>query len=328
MRRVGRRAAWIFLLLLVFVASYLALNWAPDRPVESLTERWATPPSEFVEISGMQVHLRDEGPRDDPTPLVLLHGTSSSLHTWDGWASLLKGQRRVIRVDLPGFGLTGPYPDDDYRVPHYLNFMAALLDRLALRRVALVGNSFGGQIAWETALADPDRVEKLVLVDAAGYPLQAISVPIGFRLAQLPLLAPLLSRVLPRRIVSSSLANVYGDPSKVTPELIDRHYELALRAGNRKALGLRFLHVPAGADAARIPTIRIPTLILWGALDETIPVALAQRFHDEIPGSELVVFPGLGHVPQEEDAAQTVAALERFLMRTSSVAPSLAPAPR
>lgn len=323
MRPVGKWAAWSLLLLSAFVGGYVAVHWAPDRSVEALTERWATPPSEFVEISGMQVHLRDEGPRDDPTPLVLLHGTSSSLHTWDGWVARLKDRRRVIRVDLPGFGLTGPFADDDYHVAHYLSFMAALLERLALGRVVLVGNSFGGQIAWETALAYPDRVEKLVLVDAAGYPLQAISVPIGFRLAQMPLLAPLLSRVLPRRIVASSLANVYGDPSKVTPELIDRHYELALRAGNRQALRLRFLHAPAGADAARIPAIRTPTLILWGALDETIPATLAQRFHDEIPGSELVIFPGLGHVPQEEDAPQTVAALERFLIRTASSAPAL-----
>lgn len=328
MRRVSKWAAWSLLLLSALLGGYVAVYWAPDRPVESLTERWATPPSKLVEISGMQVHLRDEGPRDDPTPLLLLHGTSSSLHTWDGWAALLKDRRRVIRVDLPGFGLTGPFADDDYHLDHYLRFMAALLDRLALGRVVLVGNSFGGQIAWETALAYPDRVEKLVLVDAAGYPLQAISLPIGFRLAQMPLLAPLLRRVLPRRIVASSLANVYGDPSKVTPELIDRHYELALRSGNRQALRLRFLHVPAGADAARIPSIRAPTLILWGALDQTIPVALAQRFHQEIPGSELVIFPGLGHVPQEEDATQTVAALENFLSRTSSAAPSLAPAAR
>jgi pimeloyl-ACP methyl ester carboxylesterase len=86
----------------------VAFTWAPDRPVAELTGRWAPPPSTFIDVKGLKVHVRDEGPRSDPAPIVLIHGTSASLHTWEGWVAALKGQRRVITMDLPGFGLIGP----------------------------------------------------------------------------------------------------------------------------------------------------------------------------------------------------------------------------
>jgi pimeloyl-ACP methyl ester carboxylesterase len=160
----------VVLLLFLIIAVLVALSWAPPRPVESLTERWAPEPSGFVEVAGMQVHVRDEGRRDDPVPLVLLHGTSASLHTWEAVVDELKQQRRVISLDLPGFGLTGPFPDGDYRMRHYVDFLSTFLDRLNVERAVLIGNSFGGQLAWEMALDQPRRVERLVLIDAAGYP--------------------------------------------------------------------------------------------------------------------------------------------------------------
>lgn len=299
--------------LLVLAVGLVAFNWAPDRPVEALTARWAPPPSQFVEIDGMQVHLRDEGPRDDPRPIVLLHGTSSSLHTWDGWTESLRTGRRVIRVDLPGFGLTGPTPDGNYTIERYVAFMKATLDHFAIEHCVLAGNSFGGWIAWETALADPGRVDRLVLVDAAGYRLDSVAVPIGFRVAKVPVLNQLVKVTLPRGLVESSLRNVYGDPSRVTPELVDRYFDLTTRAGNREALVQRFRQSPPGVDAARIAGIRAPTLILWGGRDRLIPPVHAERFHRDIAGSQVVTFDDLGHVPQEEDPERTLAAALPFL---------------
>jgi pimeloyl-ACP methyl ester carboxylesterase len=299
--------------LLALVVSFLAFNWAPDRPVEALAARWAPPPSQFVEIGGMQVHVRDEGPRDDPRPIVLLHGTSSSLHTWDGWAAALRGERRVIRVDLPGFGLTGPAPDGNYAIDRYVAFMTAMLDHFGVEHCVLVGNSFGGWIAWETALAEPGRVDRLVLVDAAGYRLDSVSVPIGFRIARIPVLNQLMKVTLPRAMVESSLRNVYGDPSRVTPELVDRYFDLTTRAGNRAALVQRFRQSQPGTDSARIAGVKTPTLILWGGRDRLIPLAHAEHFHHDIAGSQVVTFEHLGHVPQEEDPALTLAAAHAFL---------------
>lgn len=261
----------------------------------------------------MSVHLRDEGRRDDPRPLVLLHGTSASLHTWDGWVAELGPSRRILRVDLPGFGLTGPLAGGDYTLPSYVRFVRALLDQQGVSRCVLAGNSFGGAVAWAAAVALPERVERLILVDAAGYPLVSRSVPIGFRIARMPGLNQLSRFLLPRRIIESSLRNVYGNPDKVTPELVDRYYELTLREGNRQALAERLRQAPTGSLSEQIAAVRQPTLILWGEKDRLIPPEHAELFHHSIAGSQVVTFAELGHVPHEEDPAATAAAVKKFL---------------
>jgi pimeloyl-ACP methyl ester carboxylesterase len=295
------------------VGVFVAATWAPDRSVDSLKARWATPPSMFVALQGMSVHVRDEGPRDDPMPIVLLHGTSSSLHTWEGWASALRDKHRVIRFDLPGFGLTGPQPEGRYDMASYVSFVRAMLDQLGVAACALAGNSFGGNLAWETALADP-RVRKLILVDAGGYPNPKAQLPIGFRLARLPVVNLLARWSLPRAVIERSMRSVYGDPGKVTAEAVERNYELTLREGNRAALVKRF-EQSATAPPGRIATVRVPTLILWGGRDRLIPPELAEQFHRDIAGSQLVMFDALGHVPHEEDPIATVEQARAFLAR-------------
>jgi pimeloyl-ACP methyl ester carboxylesterase len=300
------------LAVLIFLVAGVIAVWAPDRTVESLAGRWAQAPSQFIAVQGMQVHIRDEGPRDDPQPIVLVHGTSASLHTWDGWAEALKGKRRVIRFDLPAFGLTGPNPQNDYSIEAYVNFVGALLDKLDVQHCVLAGNSLGGQIAWATAAAFPQRVDKLVLVDAGGYPMESKSVPIGFRIARMPGVRNLMQYILPRGVIESSLRNVYGDPAKVSTELVDRYYELTLRAGNRAALGYRMQQLLSG-DPKVIQGLKVPTLVMWGGKDLLIPVDNAHKFAADIAGSKLVVWDDLGHVPHEEDPQRTVQALIAFV---------------
>ena len=302
------------LLAATFVAA-LAVTWAPDRPVAALRARWAPPPSQFLDLYGQSVHYRDEGPRDDPSPIVLIHGTSASLHTWEGWARVLAPQRRVISMDLPGFGLTGPAPTNDYRIESYTRFVLGVADALRVQRFVVAGNSLGGEIAWHVAAAAPARVERLVLVDAAGYAFTPKSIPIGFRLARNPALHWTTEHTLPRAVVASSVRNVYGDPSRVTDALVDRYYELTLREGNRAALARRFAQSVPGADTGLLRTLHLPTLILWGARDRLIPPEHAEQFHRDIAGSQLIMYDGLGHVPHEEDPARTVADVLRFLDR-------------
>jgi pimeloyl-ACP methyl ester carboxylesterase len=299
--------------VLIVVAVGLASAWTPDRSVAELSQRWAPPPSTFLRVDGLTVHVRDEGVRADPEPIILLHGTSSSLHTWDGWAAGLADHRRVIRADLPGFGLTGPTPNGRYDIATYTHFVIALMDQLGVQRAVLAGNSLGGYVAWKTAVDHPDRVSRLILVDSAGYAFRSASVPIAFRLARNPLLAPLMPHLLSRRMIESSVRNVYGDPSKVTSELIDRYYELTLRAGNRRAMIDRLRQAHDGEFADQVRRVTQPTLILWGGQDRLIPPENAQRFNTDIAGSRLVVFDRLGHVPQEEDPLATLAAVRSFL---------------
>jgi pimeloyl-ACP methyl ester carboxylesterase len=202
MRKFGKLFAFAIAGLAVLAIALVALAWAPDRTVEQLVARWAPPPSQFVELDGMRVHVRDEGPRGG-IPIILLHGTSASLHTWEGWVDKLKDRHRVISLDLPGFGLTGPFPDADYRLTRYLRFLTNFFDRMDAKRFVLVGNSFGGFLAWQFALAMPDRVDRLVLVDAGGYPQQARSIPIGFRIAGLPVVNQVARQLLPRSVIES-----------------------------------------------------------------------------------------------------------------------------
>ncbi len=300
-------------LLLAAAALVAATGYAPDRPLESLVARWAPPPSAFMTIKGQRIHYRDEGPREDPVPLVLIHGTSASLHTWEGWVGSLKGARRVISLDLPGFGLTGPSADGIYSVAGYARLVLEFLDELKVQRFVVAGNSLGGEVAWRMALAAPARVEKLILVDSAGYDFQPESVPIGFTIARIPVLNRLTEFLLPRSLVESSVRQVYGDPSRVTPALVDRYYELTLREGNRRALGQRLRQMDRGAGSARIHEITVPTLILWGGRDRLIPPSNAHRFKTFIANSRLVIFDDLGHVPHEEDPVRTVAAVKEFL---------------
>ena len=314
-------------LLLILSAVALALARAPDVPVEGLVARWAPPPSDFIEVKGQTVHLRDEGPRHDggpdggPPPIVLIHGTSASLHTWEGWAKALKGQRRVISFDLPGFGLTGPfvanpaagYEADNYHGDTYARFVLDLLDALQVQRAVIVGNSLGGEVAWRTAAMAPQRVASLVLVDAAGLNFKPQKVPLGFLLARAPVLNKLAEWALPRGVVVEGLHSVYGDPTRVTETLVDRYFELALREGNRRALGLRARQMVMGEHTERLATLKLPTLILWGGRDRLIPPEAGVEFERRIAGSRRVVFEQLGHVPQEEDPALSVAPLKEFL---------------
>ena len=274
--------------------------------------KWAAPPSRFVQVDGMAVHVRDEGPADDPLPLVLLHGTSDSLHTWDGWSAVLSRQRRVIRFDLPGFGLTGPDPHNDYSIARYVRFVNAMLEHLGVRRCVLAGNSLGGQIAWATAYAAPQRVQQLVLVDAGGYAFTPAEVPLGFQLARSAAVRGMFEYLLPRGLVLSSVRNVYGDPSKVTAELVDRYYDMALRAGNRKALGFR-MDAAAAGNPQHIQSLSQPTLVLWGGRDRLIPPQWGRQFARDIRNATLVEFDELGHVPHQEDPQRTVMAVQRFL---------------
>ena len=314
MSRILLRA---FGVLLMLTALAVPLARAPDRAVQTLVARWAPPPSDFIEVRGQLVHLRDEGPRDDPEPLVLIHGTSASLHTWDGWVAALKRERRVIRFDLPGFGLTGPFTGEhapqDYRGDTLARFTLELLDHLRLQRVVLAGNSLGGEVAWRVASLAPLRVSRLVLVDATGYDVAPQRVPPAFLLSSVPVLSHIGDHLLMKGWVEASVRSVYGDPARVTPALVDRYFELALREGNRPALRQRLQQLEVGQDVARIAALRLPVLLLWGERDALVPPAAGRRFLADIPGSQLVLLPGLGHVPQEEDPQTSVLPVRAFL---------------
>jgi len=294
-----------FGLAVIFVAGY-----TEDLPLPELTRKYANSESRFADVLGMRIHYRDEG---DGPALLLLHGTSSSLHTWDGWVDVLRHDFRVVRLDLPGFGLTGPDPTRNYTVDRYVDVLDAFADTIGLDRFHVAGNSLGGQIAWHYALTHGDRVDRLVLLDAAGHPRRTVVNPsLAFRLARLPVVNYLVTMLTPRSLIERSVLEVYGDDTRVTPELVDRYFDLVRRPGNRQAFVDRVRD--ADRSTVRDPSrIAHPTLILWGSDDRWIPVQDGQAFHVDIKGSRLVVYPGVGHVPMEEIPGPTARAAGAFL---------------
>jgi pimeloyl-ACP methyl ester carboxylesterase len=304
--------------LAVLLGAVLARHTRADLPLETLRARWATGSSRFMDLDGMQVHFRDEG---SGPAIVLLHGTAASLHTWDGWADALAHVYRVIRLDLPAFGLTGPSPSGDYSIAAYVQFVDHAVARLGLGSFVLGGNSLGGNIAWHYALAHPDRVRGLVLVDAAGYPPASAPAPWAFRIARWPIVPWLLSALDPAPLVQDGLRKSYGDPARIRPGVLDRYVELSLRPGNRAAFIDRMRAPLPGGDAALIATLRVPTLILWGGRDRVIDPANGPRFAHDIPGARLVTYQDLGHIPMEEDPARTVFDVMVFLPTLGAVTP-------
>lgn len=311
MKKWALRVAKGFGLLLLLLVVGLATQYTGDVSVELLTPRWAKAPSKFIEVDGMNVHYRDEG--EGPV-VVLLHGTGASLHTWDDWTrSLLLEGYRVVRMDLPAFGLTGPHPADDYRIAAYVDFVARFADQLGLPPFVLGGNSLGGLIAWSFALDHPARVRALLLVDPAGYPPQG-PLPLAFRIGRYPLLAWLGAQLDPRFLVAKTLRQSYGDPTKVSDALLDRYRDMALRSGNRRAFAAR-TKAPFVDRTGELSNLRVPTLVQWGQLDHVIPVERAYRFSRDIAGAELRIYQRLGHVPMEENPTQTIADVKAFLAK-------------
>jgi pimeloyl-ACP methyl ester carboxylesterase len=305
-------------LLTVFALTASALGLgacSTDLPIKTVEQQYSSPASQFVQLSdGVRLHMRDEGPRDAPV-IILAHGSNASLHTWEPWVKALKSKWRVVSFDFPAHGLTGPSASGVYNGAAYVKVVDELAASLRIDRFVLAGNSMGGGVAWRYALAHPEKVAGLVLVDAAGYPRDGESKPpLVFRIARAPVLGEVFSRVTSRGMLEANLKQVIVDDSLVTPDMVERYYDLLMRKGNRDATLARLRAGPDEPDAYKaIPSITKPTLILWGELDPWIPVADASRLQSEINGAEKIVYPNTGHLPQEERPAETAAAVDAFL---------------
>lgn len=298
---------------ILLVVAFLALR-TPDTDPQAMRSKYGGPPSQFVSLGeGHTVHLRDEGPRD-ALPIVLLHGSNADLHTWDPWAQALSDRYRVIRYDQVGHGLTGSTPDGEYSRAAMAADVGRVADALNLDQFVLAGNSMGGGVALEYALADPERVAGLVLVDAAGAPqLEEAKGNIGFALARTPVVNKLMTQVTPRALVESSLEQTVSNKAVVTDATVDRYWELLRYPGNRAATMKRFAAGYAPFDKARLKVLQVPTLVMWGAEDRLIPLSSGRWLAANIPGATLVTYPNIGHIPMEEAAQESAADLAAWL---------------
>jgi len=303
------------LALAALLLAALAWAWTPDRPRWQLERRWLADPADMVTIGGRTLHLRDSGRggADAGRPaIIMLHGFGASLHTWEPWAEALAGRFRVIRYDLPGFGLSPPRPGGDYGLGPDIDDLAAVLDHLGLARATLIGNSMGGKVAWHFAARFPDRVERLVLIAPDGF-----ARP-GQRYGEAPRVGPavaLMRFFLPKPLLKANLAAAYADRAALSDATVARYHDLMLAPGARAAMIARFRQAVLDDPATLLPRITAPVLILWGDQDRLIPVANAEDYLRLLPDARLVRFPDLGHLPHEEAPARSLPPVEAFLAR-------------
>ncbi len=304
-----KKIAIVILILIIGTLAYLYKN---DISVDVLKKQYTNEQSKFIKIDGVEVHYRDEGNKNDSIPLVLIHGTSSSLHTWDSIVPALSDKKRLIRLDIPAFGLTGPHPQRDYSVDFYTQFIDAFLNAIGVQQYSIAGNSLGGSIAWNQALRYSNKVKQLILINSGGYPKKNEKGNIGFKLASTPIVGDVLLKFTPRGIIKKSVEDVYSDKTKVSDELVQRYFDLLLRAGNRQAtLDIFKQRKPGGSE--KIKHIQTPTLIIWGEDDQLIDVSNAYLFQKDIQNSQLVIIPKTGHVPMEENAKPVISAISSFV---------------
>jgi pimeloyl-ACP methyl ester carboxylesterase len=298
--------SWLAGVSVVAVVAMAFWLYAPDKPRAALEAAY---PGDYLGVDGVRLRLRDTGPRDAPA-VILLHGFGASLDTWEPWARALSAHYRVIRFDLPGFGLTGPDPTGDYSDAREMQILADLMDQLGVARASLVGNSLGGRIAFNFAAVHPDRVNRLVLVSPDGF-----ASP-GFAYGKAPetsLVMEALPYVAPRGLLKANLEVAYARPEALSEATLTRYRDLLLAPGVRRAILARTGQVILHDPAPTLARIKAPTLLIWGEKDGMIPVSNAADYLRDLPDATLVRLPNLGHVPFEEDPAASLIPLESFL---------------
>jgi pimeloyl-ACP methyl ester carboxylesterase len=304
--RRRRLAAGLLLAPVVLLGALALWPEAPPRATGAWMQRAGVLPL-YVDVAGMRIRYVRKG---SGPPLLLVHGFASSIYTWADALSPLAERHDVIAVDLPGFGGSDiPAGFDSHASAE---FLARAMDALGLARASLAGNSLGGALAAVTAARHPDRVEKLVLLDAAGYNFAQADRPAMLRLAaRLP--AGVLAALPQRPLTRQGLEQVFFEDTRVTPEKVEEYLAPAVRPGAQQ-----FAHrLLTQSDGFGLPEalrrVRAPTLVVWGADDTWIPVRDADRFVRDIAGARKVILERCGHVPQEERPAEVARLILDFL---------------
>lgn len=286
--------------------------WAPDMALSELKLRYGSESQHVVQVDGLNIHYKDTGPKDAPV-VLLLHGFGSSLQTWDVWAANLEPHYRVIRLDLPGFGLTGPSPLHDYSERGDLATLTHFVNKLGVASFSVIGHSMGGKMAWGLAAAEPERVKALVLMAPDGFP---EAKDIGTKPYALPSIMGVIKYSLPKFLVRKSIEPAFFDVNALSDSLVDRYYDMLRAPGVRAAILERSNQTIYTDPVPRLKQIKAPTLLIWGEQDQMIPSSNAQSYAHVLSNSKTVLLPKLGHLIQEEQPEVALAHVAAFLNST------------
>ena len=295
-----------------------------EIPQDVVDAKYTSPASQFLEMAnGARVHYRDEG-NADGSVIVLIHGSNASLHAWEPWIREIGSDYRVVTMDLPGHGLTGGVPDNDYSSAAQLNTVSAVVTHLGIDLFVLGGNSMGGGVTWRYALQNPDQVEAMILVDASGprawwaerraeQTSDGNEAPLAFKLLRQPWFRTIAKYIDPYYLVVQGVESSYNNSPVIDQALIDRYYELSLREGTKDATLARFGSRRNQNKIFDLSSLAQPTLVMWGREDSLIPVETAEKFAQVLPNASVVIYDDVGHIPMEEIAEKSAQDVLAFL---------------
>lgn len=311
MKKWLKIAALIVLALIAIPVLVLLLR--PSQLVAKADARqlFTLPTSHFIQWRGAELHYTDEG---EGIPVIMVHGYGGSYRNWQKLNDSLKTQYRVIRLDLPGFGLSdlpGAGQEKIDFLKLYADYFTFMLDTLHVDSVYMIGNSMGGMMSWNATLQHPDKVKKLVLIGSAGYELEKIAQGVS-KLMNVPGMGLVYSKGMPLSMSEGGARKVYADTSKINHKEVANNNKLWNREGNLEA-AYRLMQSHQFPDSSRIRDIAVPTLIIWGRNDRIVPVEHAYKFQRDIKGAQLVVIDTCGHVPMIERPTETASAIRSFL---------------
>ena len=292
-----------------FLAVALYGLWTPDLERAELEKRYFSSSPQIIDVDGLKVYYKETGPQGAPA-LLLLHGFGSSLQAWDDWSLKLEQKYRVIRLDLPGFGLTGASPANDYSEEKDLAILTHFADKLGLEKFSVVGHSMGGKMAWSLAASQPERVQALVLMAPDGFP---ETKDIGTKPYEVPAIMGLIKYVLPKYLVQKSIEPAFVQADALNDALVNRYFDMLRAPGVRGAILERSNQTIYTDPVPRLKAIKAPTLLIWGEQDQLISVDNAYLFKQDIKNSQLFILPNVGHIPMEESYVKVANAIQNFI---------------
>lgn len=332
MRKILIGLAIVLVIVVGAGAAGFAMMHRPDIPYAELDKKYGYPADETKLIDlgdGLAAHVRVTGDQTGKD-MVLIHGYTASSHTWDALVDRLKGDYRLIAIDLPGHGLTRTPSGYKATMEGFADYIDTVMEKLGVARATVIGSSMGGHTAWQLALRHPDRVEGLVLVASAGWPVQSedaiLNSPTGQMLRN-PVFGPIMRDLDATTIFTQGLKASFFDESLATKAMVERYTELSRAPGHRALiLDLRLNSATRNpATPEMLASVQAPTLILHGDRDALVPVESGKRFDDAIPNSRLIVYENIGHMPQEETPDRVAGDIKDFLTVIHPEPPSGAP---
>lgn len=308
--KIRRTTKFLGAVVLLALFTVVFWGWTADKSWDELEATYLNKPADMMTVLGNQMHVRDAGPKDAPA-IILIHGFGSSLQTFEGWAERLKSEFRVISIDLPGSGLSRADSTTDYSDERSIALIKDLMDQLGIERATLAGNSIGGRISWRFAGAHPERVDKLVLISPDGF------ASGGFEYGKapdIPAMTGIMKYFLPRYLIEANLTPAHGNAATMTPDMLTRYHDLLIGPGTRQAVIDRMAQTVLVDPIPILKTIQVPVLLLWGEKDKLIPASHSKDYLNVLADARAVILPGLGHVPQEENPAQSLKPVRAFLL--------------